>query len=157
MRRETMRKQNSTRSRAATAVDETCLRRLVGYNIRRAAVRFHEQFLSTLSEWKLRPAEYSALALIASNPGITQACIASVLSITAPNMVALVLALEKRGLLIRQVSQEDRRQQLLFLTPKGKGVVERADRVICPADEQMTSRLTKNERKVLIRLLQQLH
>ena len=152
-----MTKQNAGFEWAAITIDETSLTRLVGYNIRRAAVRFHEQFLSTLSQWKLRPAEYSALVLIASNPGITQKSIASALSITAPNMVALILTLEKRGLLSRQVSREDRRQQLLSLTAKGKTVVEKANREICPADEQITSRLTKSERKVLIKLLQQLY
>jgi DNA-binding MarR family transcriptional regulator len=150
-------KKDSPQGPARAPIDETPLRQLVGYNIRRASVNSHDHFLRTLSKWKLRPAEYSALALIAANPLTSQAGIASALCMTRPNMVGLIAGLERRGLVTRKVSTQDRRNQMLQLTRRGKALLAEADALILPADQRITSRLTDRERAQLLDLLQRLY
>ena len=93
---------------------------IVGYRLRRAQLSVFQRFMATFESLDMRPAEYSALALLADNPGRKQTDIADVLGIKRANFVNLMHALEGRGLIERRTSPEDRRANALYLTPKGK-------------------------------------
>ncbi len=132
------------------------LSQLVGYNLRRSDVYMREQFLRTLSEWDIRPAQYSVMTLIAANPAVTQSGIAEALSIQRPNLVGIVLRLEKRGLIRRVVSESDRRSQVLSLTPRGRALLDQLNGVIAAMDRRVTACWSDAERATLVALLQRL-
>jgi DNA-binding MarR family transcriptional regulator len=138
-------------------LDESVLEQLVGYNIRRAEVHMRQDFGRTFGSKKLRPPEFSTLALIAANPFVTQADLAHALNIRRPNMVGLIDGLERRGLLTRTVYERDRRNQVLGLTPKGAALVEAAKRFALAGDRRATSCWTDAERVQVIALLQRLY
>lgn len=92
---------------------------IVGYRLRRAQIAIFQQFTARFADHDLRPAEYSALALIEANPGSKQIEIAKALGIKRANFVALINGIEARGLIERRLPPDDRRSQALFLTPLG--------------------------------------
>lgn len=92
---------------------------IVGYRLRRAQIAVFQQFAARFGDYELRPAEYSALALIEANPGSKQIEIAKALGIKRANFVALINGLAARGLVERRLPADDRRSQALHLTPQG--------------------------------------
>ncbi len=133
------------------------LRDLVGYNIRRADIFMHQQFARTVNRHAIRPADYAVMTLIGASARATQADIAAALSIKRPNLVGLVLRLEHRGLLAREVSQRDRRNHVLSLTREGRRLLARVRRVVRSQDRRVTRCWTDAERVRLIGLLQRLY
>ncbi|AEQ50251.1 MarR family winged helix-turn-helix transcriptional regulator [Pelagibacterium halotolerans] len=114
-----------------SVADETMLETgsttdIVGYRLRRAQLSVFQRFLSAFEALDLRPAEYSALALIGDNPGRKQTEIAEILGIKRANFVALINGLEARGLTERRAAHGDRRANALYLTEEGAGFVEKA-------------------------------
>jgi DNA-binding MarR family transcriptional regulator len=93
---------------------------IVGYRLRRAQLAVFQRFLRAFAHLDLRPAEYSVLALIASNPGRKQSEIATVLGIKRANFVPLINGLERRGLTERRAAPGDRRAKALYLTADGR-------------------------------------
>ncbi|MEQ8447068.1 MAG: MarR family winged helix-turn-helix transcriptional regulator [Pelagibacterium sp.] len=99
---------------------------IVGYRLRRAQLSVFQRFLAAFEALDLRPAEYSALALIGDNPGRKQTEIAEILGIKRANFVALINGLEGRGLTERRAAREDRRANALYLTTDGARFLEKA-------------------------------
>ena len=95
------------------------VRDIVGYRLRRAQIAVFQQFSARFGDYDLRPAEYSALALIEANPGSKQIEIAKALGIKRANFVALINGLAARGLVERRQPAEDKRSQALHLTVQG--------------------------------------
>lgn len=137
----------------ASALDPGILRELVGYNIRRAEVHMRQQFEREIGAKGLRPPEFSTLVLIAANPLATQAEIAHALNIQRPNMVGLIAGLEARGLIGRTVYEQDRRNHILELTPRGAALLEEAARAVRELDRRVTACWTDRERDQVVALL----
>jgi DNA-binding MarR family transcriptional regulator len=96
---------------------------IIGYKLRRAQLAVFQDFLGAFARLKLRPAEFSVLALIAERPGQKQTEIADTLGIKRANFVALMDGLERRGLAKRQKASTDKRSHSLQLTPEGAAFV----------------------------------
>ncbi len=127
---------------------------MVGYKLRRAQLAVFQDFIETFARMKLRPAEFSVLALIADTPGQSQSEIAAQLGIKRANFVALMDGLERRGLAERRKSSSDRRSHSLHLTPEGLRFVKRMTRVWGEHEGRMVERLGGDaERARLIELL----
>jgi hypothetical protein len=71
---------------------------IVGYKLRRAQLSTFQDFIEAFAKLKVRPAEFSVLAMIARSPGLKQTEIAEALGIKRANFVALMDGLERRGL-----------------------------------------------------------
>ena len=71
-----------------------------------------------------------ALAAVAADPGRCR-CASSVaaLQIDAPYTTVIVDDLEDRGLVRREVNPADRRSKLVRITPAGRAVARKADRI----------------------------
>ncbi len=98
---------------------------IIGYKLRRAQLFVFQDFLTAFAKMKLRPAEFSVLAMIAEKPGQKQTEIAGKLGIKRANFVALMDGLERRGLAQRQKAAGDKRSHALQLTPEGSAFVEK--------------------------------
>ena len=138
-------------------LDQTVLQRLVGYNLRRAEVHMRQQVIKALSEWDIRPPEYSALTLIASNELVTQTDLGEALNIKRPNMVSMIERLEQRGLVRRTVHERDRRNHILSLTPKGDALLADTDGLIDALDLAATRCWSDRERRQMVALLQRFY
>ncbi len=138
-------------------VDARTLQQVIGYRLRRAQLYVFQQFNHHFAEVELRPAEYSVLSVIATNPGRKQSEIAESLGIKRANFVPLINGLEKRGLTFRRKQRDDGRSHALFLTKNGEALVERANRVQADFEAHCVDRLGGSKaRDQLLELLERL-
>ncbi len=137
----------------SAAVDFGPLDDSVGYLVRRAQVIVFQRFFKLFAEVDVRPAQYSVLTVIERNPGLSQNQLAAALGIKKTNLVAMIDALEERGLAQRTPTENDRRCHALFLTPRGAAFVAKLHRLDATLDQQLTSALSAAERRQLCEAL----
>jgi DNA-binding MarR family transcriptional regulator len=138
-------------------VDTSYLEGLIGYNARRAALAVIEVFLQRMAGYDLRPVDFSVLSLITHNPGITSRQLCTTLGILPPNLVGMVNALEKRGLIVRHPHPRDGRATGLHLTASGQKLMRDAEQTAAQLESEAASKLSDTEVKTLIRLLQKIY
>lgn len=138
-------------------VDTSYLESLVGYNSRRAALVVIEVFLARMAIYDLRIVDFSVLSLIMHNPGITSRQLCTTLGILAPNLVGMVNAMEKRGLITRRPHPHDGRAMGLHPTPTGQKMMRDAEITAAQLEVETTSRLSAAERNTLLRLLKKIY
>ena len=138
-------------------IDTSYLESLLGYNARRAALTVIEVFLQRMSVYDLRPVDFSVLSLITHNSGISSRQLCSALNILPPNLVGMVNVLEKRALILRKPHPSDGRVVGLHLTSVGSKLMKDAELTAKELEDEVASKLTANERKTLMRLLQKIY
>jgi DNA-binding MarR family transcriptional regulator len=132
------------------------LRHALGFLLRLAQQRIFDRFFEAFAEADLGPGAFSVLLGIRENPDIRQGTLAQALMIKRANMAKLVQALEKRGLVARFVPPDDRRANLLRLTPDGAAMVERWAPQFFGHDRAGDLGLSADERRMLIGLLRKI-
>jgi DNA-binding MarR family transcriptional regulator len=141
----------------ADHVDVSFLRSQVGYNARRAALHIIGIFMERMQAYQLKVVEFSVLSLLLHNPGLTSRHVCATLNIMPPNLVGLVAALEKRGLLERRPHPSDGRAMGLHLTEAGQALAAETEQAVAQLEIDATARLSASERKTLIQLLQKVY
>lgn len=141
---------------AATPIGsaEARLEQVLGYQLARATIPTTAIFVRAVGEpLGLRPVEYTILALLHEDPGLTPARLARALSVTAPNITAWLGRLEERGLLARSTSPTDRRVQVLGLTAAGRRAAREGTRRLVDAEATAFAGLSRGEFMLLNELL----
>jgi DNA-binding MarR family transcriptional regulator len=138
-------------------VDTSYLESLLGYNARRASLAVIDVFLERMAPYGLKPVDFSVLSLVRHNPGITSRQLCASLGILPPNLVGLVNALEKRGLVSRRPHPRDGRAQGLHLTEAGGTLIEAAESTATELEVQAAGNLTAAELRTLLRLLRKVY
>ncbi|ABD08265.1 transcriptional regulator, MarR family [Rhodopseudomonas palustris HaA2] len=126
------------------------LSELLGYALKRAQLRVFEDFLQCVAPVQLTPAQFSVLLLLDNNPGRNQTEIANTLGILRPNFVAMLDALESRGLCQRTRSPNDRRSHILILTDKGRATLARAKKLVATRHEERLSELLGDDNRAAL-------
>lgn len=142
---------------AAKALDAGFLESLIGYNARRAAACIIDIFLERMVVYGLRTADFSMLALVGHNPGITSRELCTALGILPPNLVRIVADLDKRGLLLRKPHPTDGRAIGLHLSTEGKKMLRDAELAVRQLEDEAAHRLTPDEQQRLISLLKKIY
>ena len=149
---------DSTENRFVAEVNSSCLERLVGYNSKRVSFVVMNAVTSKIQKFGLQnPVDYSVLALISQNPGITSRQLCHVLAIYPANMVSVVKGFEEKGLLERRVLPSDGRAYGLYLTMKGFDLYSNAEACVTEVDVEVTSALSEIERMHLNVLLRKIY
>ncbi|MEI6735266.1 MAG: MarR family transcriptional regulator [Comamonadaceae bacterium] len=138
-------------------VDASCVETLLGYNARRAALAVIDVFLLRMAPYKLRPVDFSVASLIVHNPGITSRQLCTTLGILPPNLVGMINALEKRGLIGKRAHPSDGRATGLHATAQGEALLRQAEGAARALEDELATQLTAAERKTLIRLLKKVY
>ncbi len=110
-------------------------------------------FLEALEEIDLRPTQFSVLALIHENPGVSQTEVCAALGIQKANFVPLLKELQRRGLAVRKSGVADRRSSALHLTEQGAAVLRRAFELHDAWDAKLAASLGPGGREQLLELL----
>lgn len=126
---------------------------LVGYHLRRANNVFATDFSRVLAGTGIRQVLFGILSVLAANPGIKQGSAGRSLGIQRANMVSLVNELAEAGLVVRQVSPEDRRAFALSLTSRGMQVHARCLAQIRAHEAALLNDFSESERHRLVALL----
>jgi DNA-binding MarR family transcriptional regulator len=112
--------------KTSTQTDLAGLDSHVGYMLRRAQLAVFGDFIACQRGAVARPGQFSILALIDRNPGLSQSRVCSALGIKRANLVAVIDELETLGLVRRDASVKDRRSNHLHLTPAGQRALRSA-------------------------------
>ena len=127
----------------------------LGYFLRRIQVWVFQDFLRTLARLDIRPAQYSVLAVIEANPGLSQSDLADFLGIERARLARMLDRLEKRELAKRKASPRDRRSHALYLTREGQKVLKRVKALAAQHEANLTDKLGAENRRVMIDLLRE--
>lgn len=136
-----------------SGLDQSRLTHLVGYAATRASVELKKTFQKHLGPLDLKAVEFSILVLVASNESVNQKQLGQSLEVSAPNMAITLDRMVERGWVERVRSTEDRRAQIIHLTPAGRRLVQQAESIASRMEEEATAVLSEGERLMLIELL----
>ncbi|WP_116865807.1 MarR family winged helix-turn-helix transcriptional regulator [Pseudomonas syringae] len=136
---------------------DSALDDLIGYAMRRAQLKLFQNLIGRLSAHDLRPAQFSALAIIEQNPGLMQADLAKALAIEPPQVVPLLNKLEERALAVRVRCKPDKRSYGIFLSKSGETLLRELKQIAVDSDLESTAALDQKERQDLLRLLKKVY
>jgi DNA-binding MarR family transcriptional regulator len=130
---------------------------LIGYALRRAQLKMFQQLIEDFRPFDLRPAQFSALVIIESEPGLMQTDLARALTIEPPQVVTLLNKLESRGLAVRVRCKPDKRSYGIFLSKAGEVLLKQLKDIAAQSDITATSGLSQVERQQLLALLHKVY
>lgn len=139
-----------------SALELGILNHHLGYFIRRLQLWVFQDFVRTLAEVDIRPAQYSVLAVIEANPGLSQADLADFLGIERARLVRLLDLLEKRDFIRRLAAANDRRSHALVLTRDGQKSLRRIKSLAAAHEAKLAERLGPENRKRMLAVLRNL-
>ena len=127
--------------------------RAVGFLLSSLGYAASRGFHRKLEPLGLDPRGFSVLRAVGFNEGQSQQALASSLSIPASRMVAILDALEAKGLLQRRFRDDDRRSRAVHLTEAGKALLRKAFEIAKAHEEWICEPLSAADRDRLIGLL----
>jgi DNA-binding MarR family transcriptional regulator len=136
-------------------LDIGVLRTHLGYFLRRLQVEIFRDFIKSLSEFDVRPAQFSVLVLIGANPGRSQAEIGKALNIERARLAKMLNELERRRWVRRRSAANDGRSHSLHLTPFGVEKLAQIKALAANHERHLAARLGKDRRQQLLGLLQE--
>jgi DNA-binding MarR family transcriptional regulator len=127
----------------------------LGYFVRRVQLWIFQDFIRRLSSLDISPAQFSVLAVIAANTGLSQAELSATLGIERARLVRLLHRLERRGLTQRLPSSADGRRHALRLTREGQRVLARAKSLSDQHEAALIKRLGAERYKMLMEAMRE--
>lgn len=133
---------------------ESPMHGIVGYQIAQAAIVTNQVFETRVAQTtELRKVEFTVLALVQGNPGVTARQLARALAVTPPNIAVWLERLAARGLVQRERSAKDARVQHIRCTAAGARLVNAAVQQVQKAEAEALATLSAAERAMLVELL----
>ncbi|HEY4067908.1 MAG TPA: MarR family transcriptional regulator [Burkholderiaceae bacterium] len=139
--------------KSPAVLDTSRMSHLVGYAASRAAITLRKVFAQHMEPLDLKIVEFSILMLVAQNAQVNQKQLGEALDISAPNMAVTLDRMVERGWVERVRGTTDRRAQHIHLTPAGKALVQRAEKIAATMESPALAVLSPAERALLIELL----
>ena len=128
-----------------------------GFLLNQASRLLSHQIEQTLKPAGLTIQQFGLLRIIAAEGPITQNVFAAKYNVDRTTVTEIVDGMEERGLVSRQKSAKDRRCNDLFLTPGGKRLLARAQKMVEKTNQQFLSALSAGEwnelRESLVKLI----
>jgi MarR family transcriptional regulator, temperature-dependent positive regulator of motility len=128
--------------------------KMAGHLIR----RLHQQSMQVFQTQTLAAGldltsvQFAALNAIALQPDIDQASLATAISFDRATIGGVIDRLERKGLVQRVVSAQDRRARQLHLTPEGEQLLAACRPVVTALQAEILAPLTPAEREVFLEL-----
>jgi DNA-binding MarR family transcriptional regulator len=126
----------------------------LGYLFKHAQMRMQELNTQALAPFGIDGRELAVLLVIADHAPGSQQQAAQRLGIDRTSMVALLDALEAKGLVARHPHIEDRRRNVVELTTAGRDIAKKATRASERAEAALLASLTPQEGESLRKALQ---
>jgi DNA-binding MarR family transcriptional regulator len=139
--------------RAADRINYGKLPEYLGFNLRRAQAALFVDFARLTGDLDLTPGQFSLLMLLAANPGISQIGLSRAFGLDKSTVSPSIDRLEKRGLVERTRTPNDRRFYALHLTAAGRDLLARATERVERQEDMMASALAPDERRAMIDML----
>ncbi|MFJ4674741.1 MULTISPECIES: MarR family winged helix-turn-helix transcriptional regulator [unclassified Kitasatospora] len=137
------------------ATSEALASRL-GYLLKHVHLRLTEASALALAPFGLDGRELAVLVVLAAEYPLSQLEAAGRLGVDRTTMVALVDALEEKGLVARHRSPQDRRKNTVQLTPTGQDCLREAEHARAEMERRFLAPLSSSDATQLVRALQTL-
>lgn len=95
-------------------------------------------FKKKLQEFDITPSQYSLLSCLRSQDHQTPSQLAQAMKLDTSSITGILSRMEKKDLIGRSESQEDRRSVSIYLLPEGRALLEQVDQVIEEANAKIT-------------------
>ena len=128
----------------------------VAFLLTQIGTRAAQDFGKALAPLGLTPPDAGILRLLGSSPGLSQQELARRLDMHASRLVAIIDALEQRGIVVRKPNAEDRRVYSLELTAAGRETLAAVGLTARAHDDAVCAGLTAAESEQLGALLEKL-
>jgi DNA-binding MarR family transcriptional regulator len=152
-RAQPLRSMAPARRSARPAIELGVLDGHLGYFIRRVQIWVFQDFIRTLAQIDISPAQFSVLAVISGNSGLSQAELAATLGIERARLARLLHRLQGRGLIQRLESSDDGRRHALQLTVQGRTLLTRAKTLAARHERRLIERLGPERHCMLLAAL----
>lgn len=102
----------------------------------------------------LTPVQFAALSAVAEHPGIDQATVAGLIAYDRATLGKVIDKLEKRGHILRETSNRDRRAKVLRVSEAGLALLAQTRPIVAALQPEIMGGLTRDEQEVFLRLLE---
>jgi len=126
----------------------------LGYLLKHAQQQLAQAAAPVMLPFGIDGRELAVLSVLAGEVPLAQQEAAELLSVDRTTMVALVDALEAKGLVERHRSAQDRRRNIVELTPAGQDCLRRASRARDDVEREFLDPLGDDLAQQFIRALQ---
>ncbi|MGG5821494.1 MarR family winged helix-turn-helix transcriptional regulator [Falsiroseomonas sp. HW251] len=128
----------------------------VGFWLRLAQQNAFDSFHRAMAPLGLTPGRLAVLLLLEGQPDMRQAALAEALRIKPPNVAVLLATLENDGLIKRSEDAQNRRANVLRLTPAGRALLKRARVQEALVEDEICAGLEPAERAALVSALRRI-
>jgi DNA-binding MarR family transcriptional regulator len=119
------------------------------YLLARAAASAHAMSERDLEPLGVTAREYAVLEVLAEQSPLTQTRIAEILGLDRTTILKLGASLERKGLVVRERDDQDRRAYAVALTHEGEAVRSRAFTLLADCEERFLMPLAGEQRHQL--------
>lgn len=126
---------------------------LPGHYIRRLQQMAVAIFLDETSAFGITPVQYAAMHAVHNRPELDQRSLSRAIGFDTSTIGGVIDRLEKRGLMRRNASAEDRRVRLLTLTAEGEALLHEVRPAMLRAQVRMLEPLPASERRHFMAML----
>jgi len=148
----TDRKSRQPSVQAAGPVVYGALQHAIGYLIHLAELANMQGFSRAFADTGVTPARFTALELIACNPGIKPTALATAMAVERSNLVTVIRFLAARGW-VATGEGSNRREKSLSVTASGQDALADLRARLRAHDAELAARCTPQERAQLARAL----
>lgn len=107
------------------------------YLLKRIEALSRAQLDDKLRVLGLSAGQYTTLSLLGRNDGLSSADLARRAMISPQSMFEVISALEKKGLIIREANDQNRRILFITMTPSGQDLLDRAQKLVDLIEDSM--------------------
>jgi DNA-binding MarR family transcriptional regulator len=138
---------------ATSGETRTQTRRRLAYLFKHAERLMSELHVEALAPFDIHARDLGVLLAIDSNEPASQQQIAQRMGVDRTTMVAIIDALEAKGLIARRPDTEDRRRNVIELTPAGQDMLREGIAASDAAEAELLASLSPEENLQLRNLL----
>ena len=132
-------------------------RRSAGFLLARLGGLAERQWNRHLKAHELTQSEFAVLAVLPARKGLRQSDVAARAGIDPRNAVAVIGALQKRGLVASRPDPEDGRAKMLKISRLGSQLLNRLHAKLAPEREEFFAALSPSEYSTLCSLLERVY
>lgn len=132
---------------------EYLLKNSMGYQINKTANAINMQLNKILAKYNIAVEQRATLEIIKFENNVNQTMIAQLLGKDKTTISRSLLALEKKGLILRRVIQKDKRLKVIELTLKGEEILEQSQKEVNGFRAKLNASLKTHETLFLFNTL----
>jgi DNA-binding MarR family transcriptional regulator len=128
----------------------------VGHLVKLAYTAMRREMDAAVRKAGITTTQWQALGVLYHMPGLTHSELVQHMAIEPPSLTSLVNGMERKGWIKQERSETDARAKRLYLTPRGRKLIESLRKASEPIERRMAAALTDGERDALKSLLRTL-